>query len=41
MLADMQPKVKSVVDLRCLTGFVGLENTPEEDARVLLEHFWN
>jgi len=41
VLADMQPKVKSVVDLLCLTGFVGLEKTPEEGVRVLLEHFWN
>ena len=41
VLADMQPKVKGVMDLLCLTGFVGLENTPEEGARVLLEHFWN
>jgi anti-anti-sigma factor len=41
VLVDLQPKVRSIVEVLGLTGFVGLENTREDGARYLLQAFWN
>jgi anti-anti-sigma factor len=40
VVVDMQPKVRNVIEILGLAGFVGLEHTQEDGAKHLLDQFW-